>query len=107
MAPKQIGAWRAATVHSSITGKVEKAMRYAHEPDRVKLRSFEATFGGDNGSHSISLDDDRWRCDCHLFASAGGCAHTLAIQKMLDPMLSDAAKETTLYTHAGPAAAPV
>jgi hypothetical protein len=86
-------------VHSSMMGKVEKAMRYAHEPDRVKLQRFDATFVGDNGSHRVSLEDDRWHCDCHLFASAGGCAHTLAAQKMLDPMLSETAKETTLYSH--------
>ncbi|MEX0710123.1 MAG: hypothetical protein WD116_02850 [Chloroflexota bacterium] len=78
-------------------GKVEKAMRYAHEPDRVKIGQLTATFSGDNGSHTISLDADQWHCSCHLFESAGGCSHTLAIQKMLDPMLSDAAKETPLY----------
>jgi hypothetical protein len=78
-------------------GKVEKAMRYAHEPDRVKIGQLTATFSGDNGSHTISLDADQWHCDCHLFESAGGCSHTLAIQKILDPMLSDAAKETPLY----------
>jgi len=87
-------------VHSSMMGKVEKAMRYAHEPDRVKVQRFEAIFVGDNGSHRISLDDDHWHCDCHLFASAGGCAHTLAAQKMLDPMLSEHARETPLYSHA-------
>jgi len=84
-------------VHSSMIGKVEKAMRYAHEPDRVKISRLTASFAGDNGSHTISLDADQWHCDCHLFESAGGCSHTLAIQKMLDAMLSDAAKETPLY----------
>ena len=84
-------------MHSSMIGKVEKAMRYAHEPDRVKISRLTASFSGDNGSHTISLDADQWHCDCHLFESAGGCSHTLAIQKMLDPMLSDAAKETPLY----------
>ena len=86
-------------MHSSMIGKVEKAMRYAHEPDRVKIGRLTATFTGDNGSHSVSLDADQWHCDCHLFESAGGCSHTLAIQKILDPMLSDAAKETPLYGH--------
>jgi hypothetical protein len=81
-------------------GKVEKAMRYAHEPDRVRVSSLSATFAGDNGSHTISLDADAWHCDCHLFGSAGGCSHTLAIQKMLDPLLSDAQKETPLYGRA-------
>jgi hypothetical protein len=87
-------------VHSSMIGKVEKAMRYAHEPDRVKLQQITATFSGDNSTHTITLDADAWHCDCHLFEAAGGCSHTLAIQKMLDPMLSDAAKETPLYGHA-------
>jgi hypothetical protein len=87
-------------VHSSMVGKVEKAMRYAHEPDRVKLSAFSASFAGDNGTHAVSLDADRWHCDCHLFESAGGCTHTLAIQKMLDPMLTDAARETPLYGQA-------
>jgi hypothetical protein len=87
-------------VHSSMIGKVEKAMRYAHEPDRVRFSSFSATFAGDNGSHTVSLDADTWRCDCHLFESAGGCTHTLALQKILDPMLTDAARETPLYGRA-------
>jgi hypothetical protein len=47
----------------------------------------------------VSLDADAWQCDCHLFEAAGGCTHTLAIQKMLDPMLTDAARETPLYGH--------
>ncbi|MEA2652442.1 MAG: hypothetical protein QOI85_2163, partial [Chloroflexota bacterium] len=34
------------------------------------------------------------------FESAGGCTHTLAVQKMLDPMLSEAARQTPLYGHA-------
>ena len=89
-------------MHSSVIGKVEKAMRYAHEPDRVKFASFRASFAGDNGTHLVSLEADTWQCDCHLFAAAGGCTHTLAIQKMLDPMLSEAARETTLYRHADP-----
>ena len=84
-------------MHSSMIGKVEKAMRYAHEPDRVKIQSLRASFGGDNGTHTITLDADEWHCDCHLFESAGGCSHTLAIQKMLDLMLTDAAKDTPLY----------
>lgn len=86
-------------MQASMIGKVEKAMRYAHEPDRVKLQRLELSFAGDNGSHSVSLDADHWRCDCHLFETVGGCVHTLAVQKMLDPMLSDGQRETPLYRH--------
>jgi len=94
-------------VQSSIMAKVEKAMRYAHEPDRVKLQRFEATYASDHGTHRIRLDDDHWTCDCHLFESAGGCSHTLAAQKMLDPMLSESARETPLYNHVEFEEAPV
>ena len=87
-------------MHSSMIGKVEKAMQYAHEPDREKLEQVTATFAGDNSTHTISLDADTWHCDCHLFEAAGGCSHTLAIQKMLDPMLSEAARDTPLYGRA-------
>ena len=89
-------------MHSSMIGKVEKAMRYAHEPDRVKFEQLRARFTGDNSTHTVSLDADAWRCDCHLFESAGGCVHTLAVQKILDPMLSDSQRETPLYGHADP-----
>ena len=86
-------------MHSSMIGKVEKAMRYAHEPDRVTFTSFQASFAGDNGTHTVALVANAWHCDCHLFESAGGCTHTLAMQKMLDPMLTDDARETPLYRH--------
>ena len=93
-------------MHSSVIGKVEKAMRYAHEPDRVKIRRLELDFQGDNGAHRVSLDADSWQCDCHLFESVGGCTHTLAVQKMLGQMLSEKAQETPLYsTSAGVPAA--
>ncbi|HET8587280.1 MAG TPA: hypothetical protein VFM74_05320 [Candidatus Limnocylindria bacterium] len=83
-------------------GKVEKAMRYAHEPDRVRFHRLDVTFAGDNGSHRVSLDGDAWHCDCRLFEAANGCIHTLALQKMLDPMLTDSQRETPLYEHVEP-----
>ncbi len=86
-------------MHASMIGKVEKAMRYAHEPDRVRIHSFEASFSGDNGAHRVELDGDTWRCDCHLYEAQHGCSHTLALQKMLDPMLTESQRETPLYEH--------
>ena len=93
-------------MHSSMIGKIEKAMRYAHEPDRVKIRRLELSFQGDNGSHQLSLDADAWQCTCHLFESVGGCVHTLAVQKMLGQMLTEKAQETTLYSTASRVATP-
>ena len=93
-------------MHSSVIGKVEKAMRYAHEPDRAKIRRLELDFQGDNGTHQVSLEAESWRCTCHLFESWGACVHTLAVQKMLGAMLTERAQETTLYHPAGVIAAP-
>ena len=93
-------------VHSSMIGKVEKAMRYAHEPDRVTIRNLQLDFQGDNGSHQLSLDADAWQCTCHLFESVGGCVHTLAVQKMLGQMLSEKAQETPLYSASAGVATP-
>ena len=93
-------------MHSSMIGKVEKAMRYAHEPDRVKIGRLELDFQGDNGSHQVSLDADSWHCTCHLFESWDACVHTLAVQKMLGAMLSEKAQETKFYSAARGTATP-
>jgi hypothetical protein len=78
-------------MNSSMIGKIEKAHRYAKEPERVRLTSIEATFHGGHDDYSISLSDGRWRCSCHAFSShaLGTCAHVMAMQQLLSPMLSE------------------
>jgi hypothetical protein len=78
-------------MNSSMIGKIEKAHRYAREPERVRLTAIEATFHGSHDDYSISLSGGRWRCSCHAFSShaLGTCAHVMAIQQILAPMLSE------------------
>ncbi len=78
-------------MNSSMIGKIEKAHRYAREPERVRLQSIEATFHGGHDDHQVALHDGHWRCSCHTFSShaLGTCAHVMAIQQMLSPMLSE------------------
>jgi predicted nucleic acid-binding Zn finger protein len=77
-------------VNSSMIGKIEKAHRYAKEPERVRVRSFESTFHGSHDDYQVRLVDGRWFCSCHAFTShaVGTCAHVMALQQLLSPMLS-------------------
>jgi len=56
-------------MHSSLIGKVEKANRYAREPDRITLDRLSLTFRGDNDTHQVALESGRWHCTCHSFDS--------------------------------------
>ena len=78
-------------MNSSMIGKIEKAHRYAREPERVRIHSLQATFHGGHDDHSVELHDGHWRCSCHAFSThvLGTCAHVMAIQQMMLPMLSE------------------
>jgi hypothetical protein len=79
-------------MHSSVIGKIEKANRYARELDRITFDRFSVTFRGDNDTHVVTLDADRWQCTCHYFESWKTCAHVLALQKILGQMLPESAQ---------------
>jgi len=79
-------------MHSSVIGKIEKANRYAHELDRISFERIGVSFRGDNDSYRVTLEPAGWRCTCHSFESLHGCAHILALQKVLGPMLPEAAQ---------------
>jgi len=84
-------------MNSSMIGKIEKAQRYAREPERVTVRQLSTTFHGGHDDYVVSLDGDRWTCNCHTFEThmIGTCSHIMAIQQMLGPMLDQDAR----YAH--------
>lgn len=79
-------------MHSSVIGKIEKANRYARETDRISIDRLSLTFRGDNDTHRVALDSDRWQCTCHYFHSWQTCVHILALQKILGQMLPEEAQ---------------
>lgn len=81
-------------MNSSMIGKIEKAHRYAQEPERVRFRQLEATFHGGHDDYTITLRDGAWHCTCHTFEShvVGTCSHVMAMQQLLKSMLPDEAK---------------
>ena len=68
---------------SGMIGKIEKAMLYAQEPERITFNSFNVTFNGDHKTHEISYDGDHWHCDCTFFNTRGVCSHIMTLERLL------------------------
>ena len=82
-------------MYSSLISKIEKAKRYAEEPDRITFESFDVRFRGDNGTHRVSLKGDDWSCECDHFHTTGLCAHVLTMQRLFASHLTEAVCYTT------------
>ncbi|CAA9551552.1 MAG: hypothetical protein AVDCRST_MAG19-872 [uncultured Thermomicrobiales bacterium] len=84
-------------MQSSMIGKIEKAHRYAEEPERIRFRSLEAEFRGSHDAYTVRLVGDAWDCSCNTFASqaVGTCSHVMAMQQILSSMLPDSARFRT------------
>ena len=78
-------------MHSSLIGKIDKARRYAQEPDRVSIAQLSASFRGENDEHTVSYQDGRWSCSCEFFTGWNVCCHTMAMERMLGAMLPHSA----------------
>lgn len=76
-------------MESSLARKVEKADKYAEERERFIFKDFTVRFHGDNHEHVVSYADERFTCDCEYFSHHTYCAHTLALEKMLAPMVPE------------------
>ena len=75
-----------------IISRVEKAKVYAEErADRIDIGSFQATVDGENSNHKVRYDEGKWSCDCGHFSQNGFCAHTTAMEKVLEDMVEIAA----------------
>ena len=82
-------------MNSSVIGKIEKAKRYAGERDRMLVHSLGVHFRGDNDEHDVSLADGKWHCTCEFFARHGTCAHSMALEHVLEGMLPAGAPQLT------------
>ncbi|MBI5667565.1 MAG: hypothetical protein HZC41_06115 [Chloroflexi bacterium] len=71
----------------NVVSDVEKAKRYADERDRIQIKAFDVTFHGNNNDHHFGHDESRWHCDCDFFRSRAVCSHTMAMERILGPML--------------------
>jgi hypothetical protein len=78
---------------SSHIGKLEKAIRYASEPERVIFNEFRVTLEGDHRHHAIGYHAGEWSCDCESFHPGGYCSHTMTMERILRSMLPSPAEQ--------------
>ena len=64
--------------------------------ERVSITTLNVTFRGNHNSYQVSYDGGVWACACPFFASRSTCSHTMALQRMLDGMLSRGATSGTV-----------
>ncbi|HEX3721413.1 MAG TPA: SWIM zinc finger family protein [Nitrolancea sp.] len=82
-------------MNSSMIGKIEKARRYAEEPDRVQIQQMNIKFQGEHDTYRVSFENGEWSCECHSFSALqlGTCSHIMAIERLLGGMtLAEVAK---------------
>ena len=72
---------------SGMISKIQKAKRYAEEPDRVTFETFTVKFVGGHDTYHVSYERGKWSCQCGFFRQRGICSHTMAMERILDPML--------------------
>jgi len=85
-------------MQSSLIGKIEKANRYAQEPERVTFSELSVKFRGENNNYITEYKEGKWHCSCHFFSSWGLCSHTMALQRILSNMLPKEALTTQYAT---------
>ncbi|MEX2447042.1 MAG: hypothetical protein WD734_06850 [Dehalococcoidia bacterium] len=74
-------------MYSGMIGKIDKAHRYAEDRSRFDIHSLAVTIHGNNGDHDVRFEEGGWRCDCDYFRLQDSCAHTMALEVMLDGMV--------------------
>ena len=72
---------------SGMISKIEKAKRYAEEPERIEIQGLTVILHGEHADHDVSFENGVWSCDCDFFRQRGVCSHTMALERLLDPML--------------------
>ncbi|NLT74794.1 MAG: hypothetical protein GXX94_11505 [Chloroflexi bacterium] len=72
---------------SGMISKIQKAKRYAEEPDRVEIKEFVARFQGEHDTYEVSYRNGTWDCQCEFFLQRGLCSHTMAMERLLLPMV--------------------
>ncbi len=69
--------------------KIAKARSYAEDPSRFSLKSFEMAFHGSHRDHLVTYASEGFGCDCEFFGTHKTCSHTMALERVLQPMLKD------------------
>ncbi|MGI6367443.1 MAG: SWIM zinc finger family protein [Anaerolineae bacterium] len=72
---------------SGMISKIQKAKRYAEEPDRIKVEQLAVRFTGEHDTYDVTYREGVWNCQCTFFQQRGLCSHTMAMERLLSPMV--------------------
>ena len=67
---------------SAMIGKIEKAMRYANEPERIQFSDIELTFKGEHDTYNVTYHRGKWHCECLFFQKRGIRSHTMTSERI-------------------------
>ena len=81
-------------MYSSLISMVEKAKRYADEPERISFRELDVDFRGKNDTHRVTLRGDEWHCGCDHFQVHSLCAHVMTLQRLFGTHLREEVRYT-------------
>ena len=75
-------------MNSTFISMVDKAKRYADEPQRISLTGLQVDLRGNNDIHHVTLTGDQWSCGCDHFQTHALCAHVMTMQRVFSTYLS-------------------
>lgn len=78
---------------NAMISRVEKAKRYADQPERFQFQSFIVSVQGSNNPYHISYNDGKFDSDYDYFIKHGYSQHTLALEKILAGMIAPPAQQ--------------
>lgn len=81
-------------MNSSFISMVDKAKRYADDPQRISVTDIEVDLRGNNDTHHLALHDNHWSCGCDHFKTHALCAHVMAMQRVFSSYISSDARYT-------------
>lgn len=86
---------------SSLISKVAKAKSYAEDPARIQFQQFCVSVRGDNDTHTVNFQDGVWSCTCRSFRDDGLCAHTMAVERILNITIPAASRQGEPFSVSG------
>ncbi len=89
------------SMSSSIISKVAKAKLYADDPARIQFQDFTVTVRGENDTHTVTFQAGAWQCTCHTFHEDDVCAHTMAVERVLNVTIPSADRQGEPFSDSG------
>lgn len=82
---------------NAMISRIEKAKRYAEQPERFQFQTFKVTIRGNNSTHWVTYDHGTLASDYDYFVKHGYSQHTMALERILQGMIVSPAQQESAY----------